>query len=343
MGRPSFSVIVPVYKTEAYLGRCVDSILNQSFSDFELILVDDDSPDNSGAICDEYAKRNSKVKVIHRPNGGLCSARNTGLQAAQGEFITFCDSDDYWASSYLEKLGYLIRQENVGLAICGFQSVSDDGRPCSGRCSGERQETMGRQILHHDLFWSLFRDRRIGSCWDKAYRAEIIKADSIRFDSKITLVEDTDFVLRYLAALSSKCCLAVTDDKLYMYQTTEHESLVHKFNPEQWQMFEHLFRQLEDYISTDADRISFYSYVCSAITYTLDNLFRYKPGISLGEFSEIVNDMLRSDYYKNAFTLYSDIWSGHKRLFTKTLQSGSAALIWGYYMISNLKKSFLSH
>lgn len=79
MGRPSFSVIVPVYKTEAYLCRCVDSILNQSFGDFELILIDDGSPDNSGAICDEYAKRNSKVKVIHRPNGGICTARNTGL------------------------------------------------------------------------------------------------------------------------------------------------------------------------------------------------------------------------------------------------------------------------
>ena len=338
MGRPSFSVIVPVYKTEAYLCRCVDSILNQSFGDFELILIDDGSPDNSGAICDEYAKRNSKVKVIRRPNGGICTARNTGLQAARGEFITFCDSDDYWASSYLEKLGYLIRQENVGLAICGFQSVSDDGRPCNGRCSGEQQETESIRFFNHDLFWSLFEGRRIGACWDKAYKAEIINAGNVRFDEKISCVEDTDFVLRYLKALGSKYCLAVTDERLYMYQTTEHESLVHKFNPEQWQMFEHLFRQLEYYVSTDANRVSLYSYISSAITYTLDNLFRYKHGISLGEFSEIINDMLRSNYYKNAFTLCPEIWSGHKRLFTKTLQSSNVALIWGYYITSKLKK-----
>ncbi|MGM9658366.1 MAG: hypothetical protein ACI3W9_05200 [Eubacteriales bacterium] len=199
---------------------------------------------------------------------------------------------------------------------------------------------MGRQILHNDLFWSLFSDKRIGSCWDKAYKADIIKAGCIGFDEKITLVEDTDFVLRYLKELDSKYCLAVTDERLYMYQTTEHESLVHKFNPEQWQMFEHLFQQLEDYVSTDANRVSLYRYVSSAITYTLDNIFRYRPKISLGEFSEIINDMLRSNYYKNTFTLCHEIWFGHKKLFTKTLQSGNAALIWGYYMTSKLRKDF---
>lgn len=341
MDRPSFSVIVPVYKTEAYLCRCVDSILNQSFDDFELILIDDGSPDNSGAICDEYAKKSGKVKVIHKPNGGVCAARNAGLQAAQGEFITFCDSDDYWASSYLEKLGYLIRQENVGLAICGFQSVSDDGRPCSGRCSCGQQETAGIRVLNNDLFWSLFKDKRIGACWDKAYKAKIINAGNVRFDEKISCVEDTNFVLHYLEALNSENCLAVTDDRLYMYQTNEHESLVHKFNPEQWEMFEYLFRQLEDYVSTDTNQASLYNYVSSAITYTLDNVFRYRPRISLIEFSEVINDMLRSDYYKNAFTLCPDSWSGHRRLFTKTLQSGNAAFIWGYYMTAKLRKSIL--
>ncbi|MGM9658367.1 MAG: glycosyltransferase family 2 protein [Eubacteriales bacterium] len=120
MDTPSFSVIVPVYKIEAYLYRCVDSILNQSFGDFELILIDDGSPDNSGAICDEYARRNSRVKVIHTQNRGLCTARNTGLQAAKGEYIAFCDSDDFLASSYHEKLESLIRQENVGQQSVGF-------------------------------------------------------------------------------------------------------------------------------------------------------------------------------------------------------------------------------
>ncbi len=92
---PAVSVIVPVYKVEPYLRRCVDSILAQTFTDFELILVDDGSPDNCGAICDEYAEKDSRVKVIHKKNGGVSSARNMGLDAARGEYIYFCDGDDY--------------------------------------------------------------------------------------------------------------------------------------------------------------------------------------------------------------------------------------------------------
>ena len=92
---PEVSVIVPVYKVEPYLHRCIDSILGQTFTDFELILVDDGSPDNCGKICDEYAKKDGRVRVVHKENGGVSSARNTGLQIACGKFIYFCDSDDY--------------------------------------------------------------------------------------------------------------------------------------------------------------------------------------------------------------------------------------------------------
>lgn len=92
---PTLSIIVPVYKVEPYLHRCVDSILAQTFTDFELILVDDGSPDNCGAICDEYAAKDSRILVIHKENGGLSDARNAGLDIAKGEYIGFVDSDDY--------------------------------------------------------------------------------------------------------------------------------------------------------------------------------------------------------------------------------------------------------
>uniref|UniRef100_UPI003079CB33 glycosyltransferase family 2 protein n=1 Tax=Phascolarctobacterium succinatutens TaxID=626940 RepID=UPI003079CB33 len=91
---PRLSVIVPVYKVEKYIHKCVDSILNQTFKDFELILIDDGSPDNCGEICDEYAKKDSRVRVIHKENGGQSSARNRGLDIAKGEIIGFVDSDD---------------------------------------------------------------------------------------------------------------------------------------------------------------------------------------------------------------------------------------------------------
>ena len=92
---PLLSVIVPVYKVEAYLDECVESILNQTYTDLELILVDDGSPDRSGEMCDAWAERDSRVRVIHKPNGGVCSARNAGLDAARGEYAAFVDSDDW--------------------------------------------------------------------------------------------------------------------------------------------------------------------------------------------------------------------------------------------------------
>ena len=96
----TISVIVPVYKVEPYINHCVDSILAQTYRDFELILVDDGSPDNCGKICDEYAKKDSRVKVIHKVNGGVSSARNMGLDNAKGEWITFIDADDYVVNTY---------------------------------------------------------------------------------------------------------------------------------------------------------------------------------------------------------------------------------------------------
>lgn len=113
-----FSVIIPVYNVEPYLKRCVDSVLQQSFQDYEVILVDDGSPDNSGKMCDEYARQNSHVKVIHKKNGGLSDARNVGIKAAVGEYVLFLDSDDYWSSSNnLTSINSKINQETPDVVI----------------------------------------------------------------------------------------------------------------------------------------------------------------------------------------------------------------------------------
>lgn len=115
-----FSVIVPVYKVEDCLHECVDSILNQDFDDFELILVDDGSPDNSPAICDEYAKKDSRVKVIHKPNGGASDARNVGIKSATGDYLLFVDSDDYWITqTVLTKISDTLEKYDVHIVQFG--------------------------------------------------------------------------------------------------------------------------------------------------------------------------------------------------------------------------------
>lgn len=124
------SVVVPVYKVEDYLSRCIDSILAQTFTDFELILVDDGSPDNCGEICERYAEKDDRIKVIHQMNGGLSSARNTGIEWAlknsESEWITFIDSDDWIHPRYLELLYRANIENNTSVSICGFIRTEQD-------------------------------------------------------------------------------------------------------------------------------------------------------------------------------------------------------------------------
>ena len=121
---PKISVIVPVYKVEKYLHECVDSILTQTFPDFELILVDDGSPDNCGKICDEYAEKDSRVRVIHQENQGLSGARNSGMDVARGEYIAFVDSDDRVDIRYLELLLAAVK-DGADVAVCRHKEFTD--------------------------------------------------------------------------------------------------------------------------------------------------------------------------------------------------------------------------
>ena len=122
---PKISVIVPIYKVEEYLSRCIDSLVNQTYRDFEVILVDDGSPDRCPELCDTYEKRYEYIRALHKANGGLSDARNAGLQLARGDYITFVDSDDYVSPLYLERLMDGIRK-GADLAVCGFMEVYDD-------------------------------------------------------------------------------------------------------------------------------------------------------------------------------------------------------------------------
>jgi glycosyltransferase involved in cell wall biosynthesis len=121
---PTISVIVPVYKVEAYLDRCVQSIIDQTFEDYELILVDDGSPDNCGSMCDAWAEKDARIRVLHKSNGGLSDARNTGIDAAKGEWLTFIDSDDYVHPLMLYTLLEAAKKTDCEVAICHYQNTA---------------------------------------------------------------------------------------------------------------------------------------------------------------------------------------------------------------------------
>ena len=124
---PLISIIVPVYKVEKYLVRCIKSIQNQTYTNIEIILVDDGSPDRCGIICDEIAREDSRIKVLHKENGGLSDARNKGIAIAQGEYVGFVDSDDYIEPDMYEHLLGVIEKYNVKLAICSLWCEDENG------------------------------------------------------------------------------------------------------------------------------------------------------------------------------------------------------------------------
>lgn len=125
---PKISIIVPVYKVEKYIHKCIDSILNQTFKDFEVILVDDGSPDNCGKICDDYAKKDNRVVVIHKENGGQATARNAALDIARGEYIGFVDSDDYIQNDMFENLYNACTIDEADISIIGTKEVNESGK-----------------------------------------------------------------------------------------------------------------------------------------------------------------------------------------------------------------------
>ena len=188
---PQVSVIVPIYNAEKFLHRCIDSILAQTYTDFELILINDGSKDNSGAICDEYAINNSCVRVFHKKNGGVSTARNLGLDNAKGKWITFIDSDDYVDADFLNF--YIKNIDDNSEIIIQPIKVIDHGYV---EFAGPKCLIEGNGM---DIMIALKYDGgTIGYIFNKLFCSNIISKNRLRFKEDIRLREDEDFVLRYL-------------------------------------------------------------------------------------------------------------------------------------------------
>lgn len=173
------SIIVPVYQVEKYIRQCVDSILAQTFTDFELILVDDGSKDRSGEICDEYAKIDGRVKVIHKVNGGLSDARNKGMDQAVGKYFMFVDSDDYIAPTMIESLFSSILCENADIAACNFLFTFDNARE-----KNFSTDIKAEVLTGSDVFYYRKNERNYGIwtvAWNKLYKRETFGNVRFRF------------------------------------------------------------------------------------------------------------------------------------------------------------------
>lgn len=204
---PKVSIIVPIYNSEKCLSRCIESILVQKFTDFELLLVDDGSLDRSGEICDEYAYNDLRIKVFHKGNGGASSARNLGLSKAEGEWIAFVDSDDYLLPSFLDVLIRLIKND-TDLCICGIipdYSISSEYKIT--KTSFEYEGDVQRYLLLNNCQMS-------GSLCNKLFKRTYIKENQLYLNETIKYREDEEFLLRYMSYVQR---VSATEKELYVY------------------------------------------------------------------------------------------------------------------------------
>lgn len=198
---PSISVIVPVYNVEKYIHRCVDSILAQTFTGFELILIDDGSLDRCGEICDGYAAKDSRVRVIHKKNEGVSAARNTGLETVSGEYVTFVDSDDYIRENWLADLYSAVISQTADLSCGNFSLVDEQGKRIYTTNHILTDYDLSDERKKADYLIKYFFDwhRNGWNIWDRLFRADIIRNQHIRFNLRCgNYAEDMCFVLEYL-------------------------------------------------------------------------------------------------------------------------------------------------
>ena len=232
------SIIIPVYNIIKYLDRCIRSIVSQSFDDFEILLIDDGSTDDSGGFCEDWKGLDKRICVFHKPNGGVSSARNLGLEKAEGEFITFVDGDDYILPGMYERLMTLQVEHDADIAICGFANEQKDGSFVPNySCNEVKILSQQEQVscLLSNTYYTC-------SCCDKLFRRELV--NNLRFDEKITHYEDLLFC--YEAMKHSKKAVFIAE-AFYRYCTNDSSSASRKpFGDKQMTMLD-----VWDYIRND--------------------------------------------------------------------------------------------
>ena len=260
--QPLISIIVPVYKVEKYLKRCVNSILNQTYHNVEVILVDDGSPDKCGAICDEYKELDNRVKVIHKKNGGLSDARNVAIPLAKGEYIIFIDSDDWVSLYYVEHLYKAVSMCQADLGISWFENVIE-GK--SLQSEPEKELSQFKCLTTEECLKKLLYQDGVEVCaWGKLYKTELIK-DLMYPVGKLY----EDIPVTYETVKRSKKIAVIGNVDYYYFQRADSIQNV-TFNSKKMDGIEHCHNMMEA-VKTDFPKLQraaecrYFSTVCNIL------------------------------------------------------------------------------
>lgn len=324
---PQVSIIVPVYKSEKYINRCIDAILSQTFIDFELILVDDGSPDNSGKICDEYAKKDARIKVIHQQNSGASAARNRGIDEANGEYLMFCDSDDVVSVKWVERLFGLARKATLVI-----------GSSCQNTEMLGKEKTLALESNCEINSWDYYRFNQCGVAgflWNAIYNRDIVSKNNIRLREKAAegdYNEDLIFALQYVSKIDKIVYTGYSD---YLYDV-RMDSMSHSFDKYYFPKYREKYQLWHDFIQksqaddkklqlTDLATVMLYHFLLS-----LSMCIQNKEGY--GKFKKIIMCSEMQEIINTADT------SNENPKIINMIKNKQALKLYAVYLLQNLKR-----
>ena len=321
MEKPLISIIIPVYKVEKYLEKCIKSVLDQTYKNIQIILVDDGSPDNCGNICDNYAKIDNRIEVIHKANGGLSEARNVGLKVARGEYIGFVDSDDYVSNEMFENLYNTLISNDVDVSICNFYTVINNKNIIKNADNGV-------EIYNKlEILKEILLDKKIQSyAWNKLYKRELFKDIEYPVGKKYEDIGTTFYILE-------KCNKIAVSGSPEYYYITRGDSIVNNNTEGTVIDYISLISDRYDYIDKKYKELKKYNdyYITKTLITAYTDAYYLKNNSE--EFLKILNNFFNKvkDIFKNneediislfndAQKIQLDMLLKDKKLFYKLLE-----------------------
>lgn len=332
MSSKKVSVVVPVYNVEEYLDKSVFSIINQTYKELEILLIDDGSKDNSGILCDEWAEKDNRIRVIHKENGGLSSARNTGIDYATGDYIMFEDSDDWLEETIIEKCVARIEKDKSDLVLFGYRKIDENGHNLGEFTFGNG--TYSRTELIQQLY-SRIVEMSFGYAWNKLYKFEVLKKSRIRNDSTIIDREDLVFnmqLLNHWEKISYLNCVGYN----YLQRET---SLLHNSNLARLNNIKPFCERMY-YIDIDNEGIKWKVYSMNVLHYLSDCIIKnilWNRGLSKKEKQGWMKKVIQEFPHKEKIMDDRDN-PRHLRELYKTIQTGKCKYFYRYVWLSDFKK-----
>ena len=334
---PEISIIVPVYNADRYLKNCISSILNQSFYNFELILINDGSKDCSGEICDNYASKDKRVKVIHKNNEGVSIARNIGIDMSKGKYIMFCDSDDVIEKDWCRSLYNLYTNNHNSVAVCGFNIINYRNNKSENIFKIFNKDKKINYLKVKD-FYELYDKNLLNYPWNKIYDAKIIKENKIKFEENITLGEDLLFNLKYFEFVKGD--IVVLNECKYNYILRDNESLDNKYYKDLFGIYTMLYKSIYDHMIIFKSDISiyiekFYNSYFYMLNRVLKNTFHSKSNMNFIQKIKYNSEVMKSEEFKKCLR-YSNL-DKMSLVYRKLYLRGNYILIYIYENLSKLK------